>query len=372
MNRQSLIEDQAFVLDQIVELARSERVDAVLVSGDLYDRAVPPPDAVRLLDDVLSRLVLDLKIPVVAIAGNHDSPDRLSFASGLLSRQSFHLYGWPSRDALPVVLEDRWGTVHFHAVPYAEPPVVRQWLQAGDDVTDHDLAMRACLEPVWLKHPAGQRSVLLAHAFVAGGLESSDSERRLGWVGGAGTVEPGCFEGFDYVALGHLHRPQHVGRREIQYSGSPLKYSFGEADHRKGVNLVELHENGSCNIESVALRPRRDVRVVRGWVADILRNSPDPAEREDYVQVVLLDPGPILDAMTKIRAVYPNVLDLNLEHRAKPTSGPATVPSAGLSQEDLFQSFYRTVTGGDLNDAERAELRSALDSLSLEAQEVGA
>src|SRR3954464_6712037 len=234
-----LTDDQRHVLNQVVEIARDSRPDVVLVAGDIYDRAVPPPEAVELLDEILSRLVIELKLPVVLIAGNHDSPGRLHFGSRLLAERRLYVTGHLPARCEALVLEDAHGPVSFYAIPYAEPSTVRQCLECPE-VTDHNAAMAAILARVRENCPVSPRSVIVAHAFVAGGQEC-ESERPLS-VGGAGTVDVSCFAGFDYVALGHLHRPQkiHCPGGLVQYSGSLLKYSFDEADHSKSVTLVEM------------------------------------------------------------------------------------------------------------------------------------
>ena len=262
----SLIEDQAHVLDQFVDLAKQSRVDAVLVCGDVYDRALPPPDAVALLDETLERLVLDAKVPVLMIAGNHDSPERLGFGASLLRKQGCHISG-PLRGTLEtLVLEDEKGPVRFISLPYADPPMVRQVLEQAD-LVGHDAAVAALTEQARTLCEAGERLVMLGHCWVNGGT-ASESERPL-TVGGAGMVGAKRFEGFDYVALGHLHRPQKVADH-IHYSGSLLKYSFSEVDHKKSANLIEMDDRGSVTVERVPLSPKRDVRIIEGLLSEIL------------------------------------------------------------------------------------------------------
>lgn len=254
----SLVEDQAHVLDQLVELARCERVDAVLIAGDVYDRAVPPADAVALLDDVLARLVLGAGIKVVLVAGNHDSADRVGFAGRVAERQGLVLRGTLNH-LTPVVLQDGHGEVAIHPLPYVEPAFARA-LPGAEGVHDHQGAMAAVLQQVRSRFVAGQRNVLVGHAFVAGG-SASDSERPLS-VGGSGSVSANTFEGFDYVALGHLHRPQSVGSERLQYSGSLLKYSFNEVDHVKSVSLVEFGADSSVVVQRIPLAAKRDLRIM--------------------------------------------------------------------------------------------------------------
>jgi DNA repair protein SbcD/Mre11 len=350
-----LTDDQRHVLEQVVEVARDGRPDVVLVAGDVYDRAVPPPEAVELLDEVLSRLVLDLKLPVVMIAGNHDSPGRLHFGSRLLAGRRLYVTGNLQKTCAPLTLTDGHGPVHFYAVPYAEPATVRACLAGDDDaceqLADHDAAMRAVLDRIRAGHTAGERAVLIAHAFVAGGAEC-ESERPLS-VGGAGTVATACFDGFHYVALGHLHRPQTMDGGRLRYSGSLLKYSFDEAAGDKCVHMIEMDGEGGCQCETIALKPRRDVRRVEGTLAALLEGSAICDGKEDYLEVMLLDPGPVLDAMGQLRAVYPNVMNLRRPETFGANAGadgrPTTAAIRGLDATALFKSFYRHVCAAELS-----------------------
>jgi len=411
-----LTDDQAHLLDQFVDLARGAKPDAIIIAGDVYDRAVPPPEAVALLDDVLCRLVLDVGTRVVLIAGNHDGPERLSFGSRLLGRQKLHVLGNLAGMGAPLSFDDRHGAVEVFPVPYADPAVAREWL--GDNANgprDHDQAMRAILARtragsagaagasiphapspgpgLFSAAPAGPRSILVTHAFVAGATPS-ESERPL-TVGGAGTVEAAAFEGFSYVALGHLHRPQQSGGGNTRYAGSLLKYSFDEADHTKTVDVVELAADGTFTRESVPLRPRRDVRRISGRFADLLRGPAAAAGREasafagapakaaassvtgaatgspnDYLLVTLLDDGPVLDAMARLREVYPNVLRIE-RTEGWGAAGPAGAGASGsaaaaagdirhnVTERDLFRAFFTDVTGAELT----ADEQSALDEV---------
>jgi exonuclease SbcD len=392
---QHLTEDQAHLLGQFVDLAREVRPGAILVAGDIYDRAVPPPEAVVLLDDVLFRLVLDLKVPVVMVAGNHDSPERLAFASRVLGRQGLHVFGGLAGLPAPVILEDEHGPVAIHAVPYAEPPVAREWLGASgedDGVRDHDRAMRAVLNRLRLETGPGlpfarngglfetvgstPRSVLITHAFVAGGAVS-ESERPLS-VGGAGTVDPSAFEGWSYVALGHLHRPQTAGADHVRYSGSLYRYSFDEADHAKTVNLVHIDGRGGLRVEGIPLQPRREVRRISGRLADLLSGSnllsgsAAGGSPDDYLMVTLLDDGPVHDAMGRLREAYANVLHIEragLLGAAGSGDGPGH-DHRRVTDRELFGAFYADVTGSELTAGEGETLDSILEDLTRREREV--
>ncbi len=406
----SLLEDQAHVLQQFVRIAADTRPDATLLAGDIYDRSVPPAEAVRLLDLVLSELILELKIPVVMIAGNHDGPDRLAFGSGLLQRAGLVVRGPVEMDAAPLVLRDAHGEVEIHALPYAEPALVRS--ASGDDtIADHHAALAAQTAAVRAAQVPGRRTVVVAHAFVQGGAES-ESERPLS-VGGTGAVGVGVFDGFDYVALGHLHRPQAIGTKRggesaagagrgdavevcrsadavdvadaanatnatnaaapwrsarIQYSGSLLKYSFAEADHAKSVNLVDMDAEGNCTVERIPLVPRRDLRILEGELAALVAAAATDPARDDYVLARLTDHGALLDAMGKLRSAYPNALAIERPALVGDGPGRATDDHRRTRIQDLFASFHRETTGIALEPAAQAALDRVVDCLEQEAR----
>mgnify|MGYP001252710105 CR=1 FL=1 len=396
----SLLEDQAHVLQQFVRIAADTRPDAILLAGDIYDRSVPPAEAVRLLDLVLSELILDLKIPVVMIAGNHDGPDRLAFGAGLLQRAGLVVRGPVDMDAAPLVLRDAHGEVEIHALPYAEPALVRS--ASGDDsIADHQAALAAQTAALRAARVPGRRTVVVAHAFVQGGAES-ESERPLS-VGGTGAVGAQVFDGFDYVALGHLHRPQAIGTKRvgaaadaagadradahgvrgafdvanaaapwrnarIQYSGSLLKYSFAEADHAKSVNLVEMDAGGSCTVERIPLVPRRDLRILEGELAALVAAAATDPARDDYVLARLGDQGALLDAMGKLRSAYPNALAIERPALIGDGPGRAADDHRRTRIQDLFASFYQETTGLALEPAAQAALDRVVGRLEQEAR----
>ena len=371
----SLIEDQAWVLERLVRLAIDERVDALLIAGDVYDRAVPPTDAVALLDEVLSRLVIGARIPVVMIAGNHDSADRLGFGSRIAESAGLMIRGTLGSLA-PILFSDAHGGVAVHPIPYAEPAYARAMFSEAQDADvsgadsgaesgafDHQAAMNRVMARVRAQRVPGQRNILVGHAFVAGGA-ASDSERPLS-VGGSGMISTATFDGFDYVALGHLHRPQTVGGEHIQYAGSLLKYSFNEVDQPKSVSIVDLAEDGRVQVKRVALGARRDVRVVRGTLAELI-GAPDPtASRDDYLMAQLTDTAPLLDPLARLRAVYPNMMTLQMV--AIGQSGDAKmgaqIDHRVRQPEELFKAFYRDVMGEALGEAEQDIFTEALRAL---------
>lgn len=341
----SLIEDQRHALEQLVALARDADVDAFVLAGDVFDRAVPGPDAVELLDQCLSELVLGLRIPVIMIAGNHDSGRRLGFASRMLAQAGLHVFGKCDGPPRGVTLADQFGPVHFVGVPYAEPALVRE--ASGDrELLTHGQAMAWLTSAAREAIPARERSVCVAHCFVAGGAES-ESERPLS-VGGVAAVASASFAGFSYAALGHLHRPQALGRR-IQYSGSLLKYSFSEIPHRKSVNLVEFDATGDPEVERLPLKPLRDLRLLEGELAELLR-GPAPGENaEDFLLVRLSDTRELLDPMGRLREIYPNVLHIERPALAQPAAGALQAHRHDGGDRELFAAFFEQVTGAPLS-----------------------
>ena len=380
-HNQHLTDDQGYVLDQLVDLAAEVRPAAVIVAGDLYDRAVPPTEAVDLLDHVLTELVDRLGIPVIAIAGNHDSAARVGFAASLLGSRGLHAVGKLSQAGSPIVLRDEHGPVRVSALPFADPAEARAAF--GDpDIHDQQAVSAAGVARALAAGEAHERRVLVAHAFVAGGLES-ESERPLS-VGGAQQVSAGTFAGFDYVALGHLHRPQVCGADAVRYAGSLLKYSFAEHAHDKSVCVVDIGPRGSAageaghagraavGVETVALSPRRDVRRVEGTLAELLERGPSDPHRDDYVLASLLDRGALLDPIGQLRAVYPNALSIERPLYEAVGSGELRRPRPGsVGDLELFGTFFRYATGDDLSAAEQAELAAVIDTLEHRRREAG-
>ena len=358
-HNQHLTDDQEHVLVQLIELTAEVKPAAVVIAGDLYDRAVPPTEAVDLLDHVLTELVDRLGVAVIAIAGNHDSAARVGFASSLLSQRGLHAVGKLAQAAAPIVLRDEHGPVRVSALPYADPTEARD-AYADADIHDQQAVSAAGVTRALATAEPRERHVLVAHAFVAGGLES-ESERPLS-VGGAQQVSAGTFAGFDYVALGHLHRPQTCGSEAVRYAGSLLKYSFAEHAHDKSVCVVDIGPRGSAAgeageagraavaVETVALAPRRDVRRLEGTLAELLEQGPSDPRSGDYVLASLLDRGALLDPIGQLRAVYPNTLSIERPLYEGVGVGERRRPRPGsVGDLELFGTFFRYATGDDLS-----------------------
>ena len=368
LHGEHLTDDQRGLLGQLCGIVEETAPDVVLMAGDVYDRSVPPSDAVELLDDVLSQLVLELGVPVVAIAGNHDSPDRLDFGSRILRGQGLHVFSKPTAEPGPVTIEDEHGPVHITGLPYAEPPQARHVFE-DPAIKTHDEVLAAQAEAARSALPEDERAIAVAHVFAQGG-ELADSERPLA-VGGAETVHASRFDRFDYVALGHLHRRQSVEEGRIEYSGSLMKYSFDETGHSKSVNLVEMDGEGHCTVERIPLEPERDLRRVEGTLAEI-QVGPDPDEnRQDYIWVTLQDDGPVVDAMSRVRETYPNALHVEHPARAEVSSlGGLASTLQAQDEEEVFEEFVSHVTGEDsLSEGKQEVLEEAFGRLREEERE---
>ncbi len=346
--------DQAYLLDQATALARDEKVDTVVISGDVYDRAVPPVEATEILDDFLSRLVLDHGIRVVLIPGNHDSAERMAFASRLLRDRGLHIASDPFA-CTPLELHDSHGPVTFLPVPYIEPVTFRRHLDDAE-ITDFTAAYRHVLSGL----PVSGRTICVAHCYAADGV-GSESERPLA-IGGSSMVDAGVFAPYSLTLLGHLHRPQKVAPN-AWYAGAPLRYSFSELDHDKVFTLFDLDAAGGVTRTAIPVRPRRELRELKGTLEEILASAAtDPVPR-DYLAITLTDRGMIFDYAARIREVYPNVLSIVRAQQ----EGDGEIVSPGelrrLTDQEIVGRFYAHVTG-ELDDEEESVLAEVLNALN--------
>ncbi|MDQ4085564.1 MAG: exonuclease SbcCD subunit D [Actinomycetota bacterium] len=365
-HREDLLSAQAAFVDHLVDTVRSERVDVVAVAGDVYDRALPPVDAVQLASEALRRLAAE-RVRVVVTSGNHDSAHRLGFAADLIDAAGIHLRTTASAVGQPVLLEDRHGPVALYGLPYLEPDVVREPWQLAE--RSHGAALGEAMRRVRadLGSRAGRpRSVVLAHAFVTGG-EASESERDIS-VGGVSQVAASVFDGVDYTALGHLHGRQTI-RDRVRYSGSPLAYSFSEANHRKGSWLVDLDASGVARIEFVDAPVPRPVATVRGRLEDLLAEDRYARVEESWLKVTLTDAVRPAEAMARLRARFPHALVLAFE----PESGGERARSwservTGRDDTQIAAGFVADVRGTPAEDAEMQLLRQAFDCCRIDEQ----
>lgn len=364
-----LTDDQRFTLDGLLRLAQSSQADAVVIAGDVFDRAVPPPDAVGLLDSTVAALALDAGVAVVMIAGNHDSAPRLEYFSQLARRAGVHVVGRVGREVRPAEVRGADGTeVRFWPIAYTDPESAREEM-GRVDLHTHEEVIAAQLETIVRSADGAPRNVVVSHAFVSG-CRQSESEREL-TVGGSAAVSASLFSDFDYVALGHLHERQTAGSARIRYSGSLLKYSFAEADQQKSVTIVDLGPEGQISVREASLPIRRDVRRVRGLFADLLSRDVDERLAEAYVEVILTDPDPILNPVEKLREKYPFLLSLRREQSERAVLGPAA-GSSGIkarSTAELYEDFFLDVSGHPVSEAQAAEVAAVLNDLERAGRE---
>ncbi|GHH85047.1 nuclease SbcCD subunit D [Streptomyces sulfonofaciens] len=360
-HRVSLLNAQAEFLAYLVEVVREHAVDAVLVAGDVYDRAVPPLAAVELFDDALHRLA-ELRVPTVMISGNHDSARRLGVGAGLIERAGIHLRTDPARSATPVLLSDRHGEVAFYGLPYLEPALVKD--EFAVDRPSHEAVLGAAMDRVradLAQRPPGTRSVALAHAFVTGG-EASDSERDI-TVGGVAAVPAGVFAGVDYTALGHLHGSQTINDR-VRYAGSPLAYSFSEAGHRKSMWLVDLAADGAVTAERIDCPVPRPLARIRGTLAELLADPRLTAHEGAWVEATLTDRVRPAEPMARLGERFPGTLSLVFAPERAPDDPEVSYARrlAGRDDQQIAEDFVAHVRGTGPDEAERVVLRDAFDT----------
>lgn len=328
-----LTDDQSYVLtEQLLPMIRDEGIDAVVLAGDVYDRSLPPADAVALFDEIATKITAEAGVPFFVISGNHDSAARLSFGSRMLEKQGFYIAGELDKLNGPVVLRDAYGPVAFALLPFIEPASAR--LYFGDDtIRSHEDALARLIDS--RRGGTGMRTVCVAHAFVVGG-ESSDSERPLS-IGGSDAVSPALFSDYTYTALGHLHGPQQVGGPNVRYAGSLLKYSFGERRQKKGAVVVDIDEKGGTATSFLPFSPRHDVRVIEGLFEDIMAG--EDVHADDYILFRLTDTVPILDGMAKLRQKYPRAAALEMPNRQSGGTGERAFDLRRTTERQLFASF---------------------------------
>ena len=355
-----MTEDQRFLLNQFIQLIEEEKPDAVVIAGDLYDRSIPPTDAVELLNDVLFKINVELKVPVVAISGNHDSAERLSFGSSWYRHSHFYLTGKLEKEIQPIHING----VNFYTIPYVEPGIVRQ-LWGDDSIHTHQDAMKAIMDHIEESLNVNEPNVLVGHAFVLGGA-TSDSERTLS-VGGSGCVSADLFNAFSYTALGHLHSPDAIKHDKVKYSGSLLKYSFSEAKQRKSVSIIEMDEKGRFDLRYRTLTPKHDMREIEGYLEELL----DPPFYEnqkidDYLKITLLDEGALLDPIGKLRQVYPNVLHLERKIHLRDMKNKQhfqSVREDKKSELELFDQFYSEMTTSEMTEDKRKVISDVIEKV---------
>lgn len=365
LNEFSLLEDQCFILQQLVELVRSEQPDCVLLAGDIYDKPVPPAEAVTLFDDFLNKLAQLTTVCVTS--GNHDSAERLAFGAQLMREGGVHFCGLYTGEPQCVTLQDAYGSVHIYLLPFLKPAHVRHCLtpEEAEQVTTYHEALRCAVERLHIN--AAERNVLVAHQFVTG-AQTAGSEAVN--VGGVDNIGAEVFAAFDYTALGHIHRAQNVGSERVRYSGTPLKYSFAEWQQEKSVTLVELGEKGSVSVTALPLAPLRDLRKLRGSYEELMsKDFYDELPKDsdgllrDFYHLTLTDEEDVPDAVQKLRSVYKNLLQLEYDNKRTRTDNAIEGAERVVEKSplELMEEFYQLQNNQALSEKQRAYLQGLLE-----------
>ena len=355
----SMLDDQKHILGEILKVIDSEAPDAVLIAGDVYDKSIPSIEAVELLDDFLYELS-GRDLQVFLISGNHDSPERLAFASRLISPTGIHLSPVYSGAVEPVVLTDGSGPVDIYLLPFVKPAHVRRFFPDAK-IESYNDALRTAVEALHIDR--GRRNVLVTHQFITGAARSDSEEIS---VGGTDNVDAAVFDGFDYVALGHIHGPQNIGSERIRYCGTPLKYSFSEVSHEKSVTVVDMGKDGDLAVRTVPLRPLHDMREIEGTYEELTyRPAYEGTNTDDYLHITLTDEEDIPDAIGKLRLIYPNLMCLDYNNSRTRAAGMLSdiADVERRSPLDLFGEFYEQQNGRPMSDEQEAFAREIMEKI---------
>jgi len=360
VNGFSMLEDQAHILRQILAILDDEQPDGVLIAGDVYDKSVPTVEAVELLDGFLTEL-RTRGVPVLLISGNHDSPERLAFGGRVMDSCGIHISPVYDGALAPVTLHDEFGPVHVWLLPFVKPAHARRWFPDADIESYTDAVAEAVAH---MDIDTAARNVLVTHQFVTGGTRSGSEELS---VGGTDNVDSGVFAPFDYVALGHLHGAQHIGRETIRYAGSPLKYSFSEARQHKSVTVVTLGEKGDVQVRTVALTPLRELREIRGSYDELTARSfyEHTTYRSDYLHLILTDEQDVFDAMSRLRTIYPYLMTLDYDNARTRAAGGMSVPAETERRTplELFEALYQRQNHQPMSEVQREYIAQLMEQI---------
>ena len=381
VNEFSMIDDQRYILNELIKLINLEKPDVLIIAGDIYDRSIPPVEAVDLLNEVFSKILIDNKVKIVAISGNHDSGERISFGSKILEKEVLYIQGIIEDEIKSITIDDEEGNVNFYMIPYVDPAILRRKFN-NSEIRNHNDAMKAIINRIKPNLNENERNIVVTHGYVTykrkdaidkdgenlyelAELEVSDSERPLS-IGGTDLIDSDNFDCFDYVALGHLHGRQKVGREEIRYSGSLMKYSFSEINHKKGVVIIEIDGNKKINIRQEELRPKRNMRIIKGPLDELIKAGlEDCSNREDYIQAILTDEGEIIDPIGKLRSAYPNIMILKREEK-KDIGTSLTAASKGYKSKtelELFEEYYDRLGSGEFTEEKKEVIRDVVNEV---------
>ena len=365
VNEFSMLEDQEYILRQILKTADKEQVEAVLIAGDVYDKQVPSAEAVRLFDWFLTQLN-SRKLPVFVIGGNHDSVERLSFGAQIMEESGVYLTQSYDGKVVPVRLEDEYGPVNLWMLPFLKPAMVKRFFPEQDIVTYQD-ALETVIGNMELNRE--ERNLLIAHQFVTGAVTGGSEDSVEVFVGGGENVYASVFADFDYVALGHIHRAQSAGGERIRYSGTPLKYSFSEIRHEKSVTIAELKEKGSLTVHQEPLKPLHDMREIRGSYEElVLRENYQGTDLEDYLHVILTDENDIPDVIGRLRSIYPNIMKLDYDNQRTRRNQELMKEEAAVEQSpmELLGQFFSQQNNQEMSPEQTEYARTLMETIRKE------
>ncbi len=346
VNGYSMIEDQKYILLKILNVIDEQKAEAVVIAGDVYDKPIPPTEAVQLFDDFLFRLV-ERNLQILVISGNHDSPERIAFGSRFMDKSGVHMSQVYNGKNDLVELKDKYGKVNFYMLPFVKPSNVRRFFE-DEEINTYTDAVRVAVSHMNVNKKA--RNVIITHQFVTG-AQRSESETIA--VGGTDNVDSYVFDDFDYVALGHIHGPQNVGKNTVRYCGTPLKYSFSEISHKKSITVVEMKEKGNVKVSTVELTPKLDIREIKGTYEELtFKKNYENTNTEDYLHIILTDEEDVADAVAKLRCVYPNLMKLDYDNTRTRNSLALTQAEKTEKKTDteLLSEFFEKQNGKPLSD----------------------
>lgn len=352
---QTMLEDQKYMLNQITEKIKEEKIELVLISGDIYDRSIPPSEAVNVLDDFLKTLIKDIKIKVCIIAGNHDSKERLNFGSKIFANEGLYICANYNGKLEKVEIEDEYGKINIYMLPYIKPVEIKEYFK-DKEITTYNEAIKSIIEKEEIE--TKERNIILSHQFVtAGNEEPEKSESETLYLGGTENVDVSCYEKFDYVALGHIHGPQKIGRETARYAGTMLKYSFSEVNQKKSLTIIEYKEKDNLEIKLIPLKPIRDMRVIKGPIEELIKEENyTETNREDYIRAIITNEEPVYDAIGQIKKIYPNTLRLDIENLKTTTNTEIKMTDLdNIKKKDeveLFNEFYKFQNNKELDEVQ--------------------
>lgn len=359
VNEYSMLQDQIYILKEILRIIDNEKVETVIIAGDVYDRSLPPNEALGLFDEFLYQLS-GRNVNVFVISGNHDSPERISYCGRMMTENKIFLSPVYDGNVKPITLNDDYGEVNFYLLPFVRPADIRRYFP-DENIENYTDAVKVAIDNMNVNF--NERNILVTHQFVTG-AELSESEDII--VGGTDNVSGEVFDGFDYVALGHIHREQTVGKDNIRYCGTPLKYSFSEAKHIKSVTILDFNDKGNIEYSKIPLTPFRDMREIRGTYYELtLKSSYESTNTEDYLHITLTDEEDIPDAIGKLRSIYPNIMKLDYDNLR--TRGSGTVDAIenieSKSPFELFAELFKQQNNQDMSEEQEEIMRNLIDKI---------